>query len=60
MSVYRHHGKIVFECDDCGDQFESDTRDFDDAWQDAKDEGWLAYKDDKFGWEHFCPECQHG
>jgi len=52
----REYGKIVFECDECGAAYHTDSRDFDDAWSDAKDDGWLAYKEGG-SWCHSCPDC---
>jgi hypothetical protein len=54
--IVRQYGKIIFECDECGDTFESNTREFDEAWENAKDEGWRAYKEDG-EWCHSCPDC---
>lgn len=57
MTINRDHGLVMFECDDCGEVFDSEIHDFSEAWQAAKEEGWVAAK---LGgkWEHFCPECK--
>lgn len=58
MSLDRVKGLIVFHCDGgCGDSFEADTRDFDDARSDLKRQSWLTKKvaDE---WCHFCPTCK--
>lgn len=38
--IDRQYGRIIFVCDDCGEGFEAHSRDFDEAWQEAKEEGW--------------------
>jgi hypothetical protein len=58
MSVLRQHGQIVFECDACGDTHESGTTDFHDAYADAKDAGWVSFKNDEGDWEHRCEACK--
>lgn len=52
----RQHGKIVFECDVCGETLETDEREFAEAKAVLDDEGWRARK---LGadWMHYCPEC---
>jgi predicted RNA-binding Zn-ribbon protein involved in translation (DUF1610 family) len=52
----RQHGKIIFECDVCGDTLESDTRDFNEALLTLKNESWSARKIGS-DWVHSCPEC---
>lgn len=57
MSTTRDHGKIVFECDECGDTFESGTSDFEEALHKAKhDQDWLVTKEGQT-WLHICPSC---
>ena len=53
----RIHGKIQFECDDCSEVLETDTRDFEEARQQLDGEGWRT---EKAGteWRHLCPECR--
>jgi hypothetical protein len=56
MSSERQGGIVVFHCDACPEHFESDTRDFREAWDEAKEEGWVAFKvGDE--WCHHCPGC---
>lgn len=52
----RVHGRIVFECDDCGDPLETDETDFAEAMQMMRDEGWKSVK---YGdvWQHRCAGC---
>lgn len=52
----RIYGKINFECDDCGEVLDSDTKDFDDAMGVLRAEGWRS---EKLGqdWSHYCPKC---
>ena len=54
--IDRQGGDIVFECDECGESLESETSDFNSAWNLAKRDGWRAKK---IGteWCHECPNC---
>jgi hypothetical protein len=54
----RLHGKINIECDACGEVLDTETRDFNEALQVMRAEGWVAEKigDD---WSHYCPACDH-
>ena len=52
----RIHGKINFECDDCGEVLALDTSDFGEAQRDIKNEGWATRKIGN-DWAHFCAEC---
>jgi Fe2+ or Zn2+ uptake regulation protein len=54
--IDRQNGDIVFECDECGEVFESATSDFNSAWNQAKRDGWRVRK---IGteWVHECPNC---
>jgi hypothetical protein len=52
----RQHGKIVFECDVCGQTLEPDTRDFGEALRTLKNESWSARKIG-MDWVHACPDC---
>jgi len=58
MTTHRNGNYIVFQCDGCLDEYESGSgQEFMDAWNDAKDEGWRAYKDESDEWVHKCPSC---
>lgn len=50
-------GESCWECDNCGDAAYSGTLEFADAWQQLKDQGWRAVKDEDDEWTHFCPDC---
>lgn len=54
--IDRQHGKIVIECDTCDVVFHSDSRDFSDAWERAKADGWSAAKTGDI-WMHGCQTC---
>lgn len=57
----RQHGKIVFECDACGDTLETGEREFSDAWDMAKSDGWRVRKIEPSNvWVHSCPKCAEG
>lgn len=47
---------VVWECDDCGTELETDTEDFDEALVTLKDEGWRTTKEDD-EWQHWCQDC---
>lgn len=53
MSVDRQYGRIIFSCE-CGDTFEANSRDFNEAVQELKDNGWLITKNDAGEFEHWC------
>jgi hypothetical protein len=58
--IDRQRGKIVFECDSCGDVLETEEREFDEANTVRRDAGWTA---EKFAseWAHRCSEkCGRG
>lgn len=53
-----------FVCDTCGNVRPpgklgrgSYKRDFAEEWEDARDDGWRAYKDANGTWRHKCPQC---
>lgn len=58
MSATRDHGDMVFECDKCGEVYEAAESDFHVAWDEAKREGWRAFKNEESDeWCHSCPDC---
>lgn len=59
MSITRDHGEIVLECDKCSETIETGEEDFNAAWNEAKTQGWRAYKEDD-EWCHSCPACVSG
>lgn len=52
----RIHGKINFECDDCSEVLDTETRDFDDAMDKLRSEMWICRKVGK-DWSHYCSDC---
>lgn len=56
MTLSRDRGLIVFECDECGDTEETETRDFAEAREHIRAEGWTTQRsgDD---WLHVCRGC---
>lgn len=46
-------GNVEFECDRCGEVTGGDTKDFDEAWETAKGEGWKYRGNGR----HICPSC---
>ena len=54
--IDRQHGNLVFECDGCGDTFETGGSEFAYVWPEARHEGWLARRvGEKI--VHECPRC---
>lgn len=57
MLTRNRDNEIVFECDDCGTELDTQTRDFDEARTALREADWRTSKDgDK--WVHHCPECK--
>lgn len=58
MTLSRQYGLVVFECDDCGDALETETRDFHEALERLREEGWrtLPGRTDH-EWRHKCGTC---
>lgn len=52
----RQHGKIIFECDVCGETLDVDTRDFNKGLRTLNNESWKARKIGA-DWCHSCPDC---
>ena len=52
--------KIIYICDDCEEEFAAEAGlGFKEAWDQAKAEGWICYKDrDTDEWKHKCEECK--
>lgn len=53
----RQYGKIIWICDGCADELETDTRDFDEARTALREERWVARQEDGV-WVHHCRNCQ--
>jgi hypothetical protein len=52
----RQRGKIIFECNVCGQSLEPDTADFNEAKRTLDDNGWRARKIGS-DWLHGCDKC---
>ena len=57
MTVHYPHGKIALSCDGCPETYEATATEFREALDEAKAEGWRAYKVGN-DWEHLCPDCK--
>lgn len=55
MSIEREDRNIVFQCDFYPDALHTNERNFIDAWEVAREQGWKF--DSKTG-EHTCPACR--
>ena len=61
MGIEKQHGHVIFICDECGDDFNTDETDFLEALQAVKDEGWLVQRNNEdTEWMHICNECASG
>lgn len=54
--IQRHEGQVVFECDACPEELETECDDFQEALAVFKRDGWRV---EKVGdeWVHTCPSC---
>ena len=59
MTIKRVRGDVVLECDSCDKSFTIHSDNFEDTYNAAKREGWLAEKVGK-DWLHGCPNCGVG
>ncbi len=57
MSVKRDHGTLVWVCDNCGEEYDTFSHDFDEAREIMKDEGWKSIKDKDEKWQNVCVVC---
>lgn len=55
---FKSDGTHNFECDECGEIYESYDEDFMEAWRQAKEDGWICFKNDVGDWEHRCENCR--
>lgn len=53
MSFTRDRGIIIFECNNCGNTLDSETKDFDEALYALKTDGWRFDKSGK-EYKHYC------
>lgn len=52
----RQKGKIVFECEACGEVLETDTGNFETAQAVRREAEWRVSKVGDV-WSHYCPSC---
>ena len=55
--IDRQHGSIEFQCDGCAETLPTGDREFSDAMNTFRFEGWAAMKLDN-EWYHYCPMCK--
>lgn len=61
MSFEKDGQLCRFICDSCDETYEVQSHGFEDAWAEAKAEGWRCWPDEDTGdWMHKCPECRRG
>lgn len=61
MTVNKDQGRHVFNCDgeNCHEVLETYTSDWHSASNVLKVSGWVARRNERLEWEHFCsPECE--
>ena len=56
----RQHGNIIFICDECQDDLDTGTSNFDAARSALKQHLWISIKDSNGEWTHVCKDCQEG
>lgn len=57
MSIERQYGRVMFLCDECGEESEDDSS-FAFVLRQAKNAGWLITKEeDTDEYTHLCPDC---
>lgn len=52
----RQHGRLVFECDACGQTLDTETREFNEALRMMRDASWRAQQVGG-DWVHTCAGC---
>ena len=57
MTVERYRGDIFFVCDECGDELDAYTSDFNEALEVLKMNGWEYVRGQDGEYEHYCPTC---
>lgn len=59
MSVDRQHGKLIFICDECGDDINTGEADWIDGLRVMRSSGWGRRHDSDGGqWQHLCQDCE--
>ena len=62
MGIKRFRGLIIFECDECGEEIETNESDFQAAINvfrnDPEGEKWESNQDGKGSWSNYCPDCK--
>lgn len=57
MTLIRDHGKIIFECDSCTANLETDSSNFDIALEELWRHNWRSYRRNGT-YEHRCSDCE--
>ena len=58
MSIDNFAGTFILACDICGEELPQTFDDFYEAVDYKKSHGWRSKKDDDWGWQDVCPDCQ--
>lgn len=59
--IERQKGVIIFVCDFCGDDYDSEEGDFFLALEKMKEEGWIVKRNQNdTEWIHICHRCATG
>lgn len=48
---------LVVECDNCGEEFETQSNEFREAIGAARGAGWRPLQEEG-RWKHYCPDCK--
>lgn len=50
---------LIYYCDSCGEQLDTETLDLNTAREFAKTQLWSYEKDSYGGWNNLCPDCEN-
>lgn len=58
MATHKEGWCYSFECDECGDMYDTNEEEFMEAWKECKESGWIVFKDTLGDWTHRCEACK--
>lgn len=59
--IERQHGNVIFICDWCGKDLDTNTSQWDTALKMSRDEKWKAiFDEDDDTYKNMCPDCMGG
>ena len=57
MAIDRRYGGVIFICDECLNELDTDEKDFQIALSVFENEGWLSVREEGGDWKHICDTC---